>query len=57
VVKRAYHLYPHVYSFTNLVLAERTAARGKRGRPDIAAFEYRLEDELLRLARTGGRGQ
>ncbi|MBF6591533.1 MAG: RNA-dependent DNA polymerase [Ktedonobacterales bacterium] len=49
MVKRAYDLYPQVCAFHNLVWAERTAARGKRGRPDIARFEYRLEDELLGL--------
>lgn len=42
-------LYPQVYAFENLWFAERTAARGKRGRADIAAFEYHLEDELLEL--------
>ncbi len=49
MVKRAYDLYPRVYAFDNLVWEERTAARGKRGRPDIAAFEYHLEDHLLEL--------
>jgi retron-type reverse transcriptase len=49
MVHRAYDLYPQVHAFHNLVAAERTAARGKRGRPDVARFEYRLEDELLRL--------
>lgn len=46
---RAYDLYPQVYDFANLFFAERAAARGKRGRPDVAAFEYHLEDHLLRL--------
>ncbi len=49
-MKRAYRLYPQVYSFENLVRAEHTAARGKRKRPDVAAFEYHLEDELLELS-------
>jgi|GEM_PF-1841143 len=49
MVRRAYDLYPRVYAFENLLLAERTAARGKRKRPDVAAFEYHLEDELVRL--------
>src|SRR5579862_3644534 len=47
--RRAYHFYSQVYAFHNLVAAEHTAGRGKRGRPDVARFEYRLEDELLRL--------
>jgi retron-type reverse transcriptase len=49
MVKRAYNLYELVTSFENLVFAERLAARGKRGRPDVAAFEYHLEDQLLTL--------
>ncbi len=47
--KRVHNLYPQVYAFENLLFAERDAARGKRGRPDVAAFEYHLEDELLGL--------
>ncbi len=47
--KRVYDLYPQVYAFENLLFAERDAARGKRGRPDVAAYEYHLEDELLKL--------
>ncbi|HEY7973802.1 MAG TPA: hypothetical protein VID72_00530 [Ktedonobacterales bacterium] len=46
---RARDVYAQVYSFENLWFAERTAARGKRGRADVAAFEYHLEDELLQL--------
>ena len=49
MVRRAHDIYRHVWSFENLVRAERAAARGKRGRPDVAAFEYYLEDELVRL--------
>jgi len=30
-------------------LAERKAAKGKRGQPAVAAFEFNLEDELFRL--------
>ncbi len=36
------HLYPNVTSFANLYLAWRKAARGKRGQPDIATFEFDL---------------
>jgi RNA-directed DNA polymerase len=49
MVKRAYDLYSRIYAFDNLVAAERAAARGKRGRPDVARFDYYVEDELVRL--------
>lgn len=49
MVRRAYQLYSQVCAFDNLVWAEKTAARGKRGRPDVATFEYHLEDELIEL--------
>ena len=49
-MKRAYHLYPQIYAFENLVFAQRAAARGKRKRVDIAAFQYHLEDQLLTLS-------
>jgi retron-type reverse transcriptase len=38
-----------LHSFDNLLLAYRKAARGKRGHPDVAEFEYRLEENLLQL--------
>lgn len=37
-------------SWSNLLLAYTKAARGKRGRPDVAAFEHDLEGNLLDLA-------
>jgi RNA-directed DNA polymerase len=45
------HLYERVCSFDNLLCAARTAARGKKGRPDVAAFLFHLEPNLLRLRR------
>jgi RNA-directed DNA polymerase len=42
-------LYEQVYTWDNLYLAWRKAARGKRGRPPAAGFEYCLEDNLLQL--------
>ena len=42
-------LYPQVYDWDNLLLAYRRASKGKRGNPAVAAFEYRLEDNLIRL--------
>ena len=42
-------LYDRITSFDNLAHAARAARRGKRTRPDVAAFEFGLERELLRL--------
>ncbi|MCC7162292.1 MAG: RNA-dependent DNA polymerase [Anaerolineae bacterium] len=43
------HLYPQITAFENLYRAFRGAARGKRSHPDVAAFEYDLEQNLVRL--------
>jgi RNA-directed DNA polymerase len=43
------NLYPQVCTFENLFLAFRSAAKGKRGRPEVAAFEQDLEPNLFRL--------
>ena len=45
------NLYQKLCSWENLLLAEGKAARGKRGHPNVAAFEHRLEDNLLDLQR------
>ena len=42
-------MYDQICSWDNLVLAYRRASRGKRGQPNVAAFEHRLEDNLLTL--------
>jgi len=53
-------MYTQLVSWDNVYLAYRkqsfqnghsdgTASRGKRGRPSVAQFEYRLEDNLIRL--------
>ena len=42
-------LYPRIYDFENLYWAFRKARKGKRSRPDVAAFEFNLELELRRL--------
>jgi retron-type reverse transcriptase len=42
-------MYTHLTSWDNLLLAYRRASKGKRNRPAVAAFEYRLEDHLLAL--------
>lgn len=48
-MKRAGGLFPDIVSFRNLLEAERRAARGKRDRPTVQAFEMDLERELIRL--------
>ena len=42
-------MYQKLTAWNNLLLAYRKASRGKRGQPNVAAFEYRLEDNLLHL--------
>ena len=44
-------MYAEICSWDNLLLAYRKAAKGKRGLPPAATFEYRLEDNLLALQR------
>ncbi len=43
------NLYPHIYEFSNLLVAFRAARRGKRCKPGVAAFEFNLEENLLAL--------
>lgn len=43
-------MYEELCSWDNLLLAYRRAAKGKRGHGNVAAFEYRLEDNLSLLA-------
>ena len=42
-------MYDDLCSWDNLLLAYRRAAKGKRGQANVAAFEHRLEDNLLDL--------
>jgi retron-type reverse transcriptase len=42
-------VYADLYAWENLYGAWRKAAKGKRGRQAAAAFEYRLEDNLINL--------
>jgi retron-type reverse transcriptase len=42
-------MYAQIYDWHNLRLAYRLAAKSKRGRGTVAAFEHRLEDNLLAL--------
>jgi retron-type reverse transcriptase len=43
--------YEQLCSWGNLYVAYRKAAKGKRGKTPAARFEYRLEDNLVRLQR------
>ncbi|MCO5206234.1 MAG: reverse transcriptase/maturase family protein [Anaerolineae bacterium] len=42
-------MYEQITSWDNLYLAWRKAAKGKRGKPNVAQFEYALEENLLAL--------
>ena len=42
-------MYTKLCSWDNLIGAYRKASKGKRGKAPVAAFEYRLEDNLIRL--------
>jgi retron-type reverse transcriptase len=44
-------MYDQLCSWQNLLLAYRRASKGKRGHPNVAGFEHRLEDNLLALQR------
>jgi hypothetical protein len=42
-------MYRDLCAWDNLLLAFRRASKGKRGQPNVAAFEHHLEDHLLEL--------
>jgi retron-type reverse transcriptase len=42
-------MFARLTRWDNLLLAYRKAARGKRGKANVAAFEHRLEDNLCQL--------
>ena len=42
-------MYTELTTWSNFLLAYQKASRGKRGHPNVAAFEYRLEDNLFDL--------
>jgi retron-type reverse transcriptase len=48
-MKRLGNLWPHIIDFDNLFQASRLAQRGKRFRPNVLAFNYNLDQELLQL--------
>ena len=45
------NLYPRIWAFDNLLSASRKAQRGKRYRPEVYAFNARLEENLMQLQR------
>ena len=47
--KQYKHLWPRIVSFDNLLLAFKKAAKGKRSKASVAAFEYDLEPNLFQL--------
>jgi hypothetical protein len=49
MTKENRELYAQLCSWDNLLRAYRRASQGKRGIGSVAAFEYRLEDNLLQL--------
>ena len=49
MAKRYTDLYSSLTTFENLYLAYQKAARGKRGQPPVARFDYNLEENLVRL--------
>jgi len=44
-------MFTQLLQWQNLLLAFHRAAKGKRGQPEVAEFEYRLEENLLSLQR------
>jgi retron-type reverse transcriptase len=48
-MKRFNELYSQIYEFPNLYLAFQKAARGKRSKEEVAAFEYDVETQLFQL--------
>jgi len=42
-------MFTQLCAWDNLLLAYRRASKGKRGQPNVAAFEHRLEDNLIQL--------
>lgn len=48
-MRRYGNLWPHIIDFENLLQAARQAQQGKRYRPNVLAFNYNLDQELLKL--------
>ena len=43
------HLFEKIISFDNLLLAAKLSQKGRRYKPDVAQFHFRLEEELIDL--------
>ncbi len=50
-MKRYGNLWPSIIDFENLLKAAHQAQQGKRYRPNVLAFNYNLDQELLQLQR------
>lgn len=50
--RQLFHTYDHIISVENLLGAWREFIRGKRHRPDVQEFEFRLMDNILSLGFT-----
>ncbi len=48
-MKRYGNLYSQIVDFDNLYLSAKKAQKSKRFRPNVLAFNYNLETELLTL--------
>ncbi len=48
-MKRVGNLWPQMISFESLLKAANKAQKGKRFRPDVAAFNFNIEYELCKL--------
>ncbi len=46
-----FSLYSQIVDWSNLLLAFRLAAKGKRGKPSAAGFEHQVADRLVQLQR------
>jgi RNA-directed DNA polymerase len=42
-------LWDQITNFQNLLLAFHKGARGKRSKPSVASFEFKLEENLIGL--------
>jgi len=50
-MKRYGNLWPQIIDFENLLCAANQAQQGKRYRPNVLAFNFNLDQELLQLQR------
>lgn len=48
-MKRHGNLYPQILELENLLIAAKKAQKGKRFRDNVLAFNYNLEEELIKI--------